>query len=82
MAHIEIPNHLLGTFGHPISMDLHVVNVKLRDGRRFRNLAVRDGRFITGRADTPNGESELDFSGEDIVRIRRAFWWPLFGTGV
>jgi len=78
MARIEIPEGLGDQLGPETAMDLHVVHVVLKDGRKFRNLAVRGGRFITGKASAPNGESDLDFDSQETVRIKRAFWWPLF----
>ena len=42
-------------------MDVHWIDVRLRDGRIFRKLVVRGDRYITGRDDDPNGEGELPF---------------------
>lgn len=78
MAKIEIPETFLDKLGPEAAMDLTVIHVTLKDGRKFRNLAVRGRCYITGRADAPNGESDLDFGSQDIARIKRAFWWPLF----
>lgn len=78
MANVEIPETLLGKLGPAMAMDLHVVHVTLKDGRKFRNLAVSGGRVITGKASAPNGESDLDFSTEDIICIKRSWSWWLF----
>ena len=78
MARIEIPREFLHNLGTSVAMDLHVVNVKLRDGRKLRKLAVRGGRYITGYADAPEGESELDFVSDDIAALETSSWWPLF----
>ncbi len=78
MANIEIPEALLGKLGSGMGMDLHVIHVRLKDGRRLRNLAVKGGWIITGEANAPNGESDLDFDSDDIESIKNAFWWPLF----
>jgi len=83
MLKIEIPERFLGRFGTPVAMDLHVVHVTLKDGRKFRNLAVRGDRFISGYADNglwgnkQRDNKELDFSSEDIAKVRKAIWWPL-----
>jgi len=78
MARIEIPQELLVDLGPEMSMDVHWVDVKLRNGQRFRRLVVRGGRFLTGRDTDIQGEGNLPFSGDDIVKIRRASWLPLF----
>ena len=64
-----------------MKMDVHWVDVKLRDGQVLRNLVVRGGRFITGRDSDPEGEGPLDFSVEDIDDIRRHAllpFWPFW----
>lgn len=78
MAKIEIPEVFREKLGPTVAMDLHIVNVWLKDGRKLKKLAVRNGTYITGYADAPNGESELDFSSDDIIKLRTAKWWPLF----
>ena len=60
--------------GSETAKDLHIVNVKLKNGLVLKNLAVRECAYITGRADDPNGVSDLDFDCDDIVDIRRTFW--------
>jgi len=75
---IPIPENLLDDLGPEMKMDVHWVDVKLSSGARFNNLVVRGGRYLTGRAEDPNGVGDLPFSSQDIVAVRRrgAFPWP------
>ena len=61
-----------------MKMDVHWVDVKLRDGRVIKKLVVRGGRYITGRAEDLNGEGDVPFSSDDITKVRRhtvlPFW--------
>jgi hypothetical protein len=77
MAKIEIREELMNALGPEMKMDVHWVDVKLHDGREFKNLVVRGGRFITGRESDPNGEGELPFTSENIARVRRREIWGL-----
>ncbi len=64
-----------------MAMDVHWIDVKLRDGRRLYKLVVRGGRYITGRDTDPDGEGELDFNANDLVKVRRQAivkWWPFW----
>lgn len=82
MAMIELSPEQRERLGPEWKMDWHEVDVKLKNGRVIRRLAVQGGAFITGSAKSPEGISDLDFSSEDIARIRPAcllpFWpfWP------
>lgn len=77
MAFIELPPWHKEKLGPEMAPDVHWVDVKLRSGRIVRNLVVRSGNVITGRADDENGEGALDFSAIDIVAIKRhRAWWP------
>jgi hypothetical protein len=78
MAKIEIPEEFLKKIGPSIAMDVHLVDVKLFDGRVFKKLVVRGGRYITGYQSAPNGESELDFRMEDIKKVRASSILPFF----
>lgn len=78
MAKIEIPQALRSSLGPEMKMDVHWVDVALKDGRKLKNLAVRGGAFITGRDSDPGGEGTLDFVSEDIVKLRRRSWLPFF----
>lgn len=71
MARIEIPQALKSSLGPEMKMDVHWVDVTLRDGRKLKNLVVRGGAFITGRGSDTGGEGALDFISDDIVRLRR-----------
>jgi len=75
MAKIEIPNKFLKDIGNPVAMDLHVINVYLTDGRKFKKLAVRGGTYITGYANDPEGISNLNFKSVDIKKVKRPFFW-------
>jgi hypothetical protein len=78
MAKIMLPEHLRCKLGPEMKMDVHWVDVKLRNGQTLKNLVVRGGSFITGRANDPNGEGELPFSSIDIRKIRRHSIFPFF----
>lgn len=51
-------------------MDLHAIDVRLKDGRFFPKLVVRGGRYITGREGDMNGEGQLPFGTDDIAKVR------------
>lgn len=78
MTKIEIPESMRDKLGPEMKMDVHWADVKLHDGRSFKNLVVRGGAYITGRAADQNGEGDLPFSTADIKAIRRhsilPFW--------
>jgi hypothetical protein len=63
-------------------MDVHWVDVKLAEGRKFINLVVRGGSVITGRSTDPNGEGPLPFVSEEVVTLRRhaqlGALWPFW----
>jgi hypothetical protein len=77
MAALKLPTCLAQKLGPEMKMDTHWVDVKLRDGRTFMNLVVRGGAYLTGRDVDPNGEGDLPFAADDVVRIRRH---SLFGA--
>jgi hypothetical protein len=79
MARIEIPNKLLDCLGPSMSMDIHWVDVKLKDGRIYRKLVVRGGKYITGRTSDPEGIGMLEFSSGDIYKVRRKSIMPFLG---
>lgn len=82
MAKIKIPQQLTCKLGPEMKMDVHWVDVKLRDGRKFINLVVRGGSYITGRDTDPNGEGDLPFTAADVQDIRRrailGSLWPFW----
>jgi hypothetical protein len=78
MAKIQIPEKYITKIGAPMQMDVHWVDVKLKDGRKFRKLVVRGGQYITGRYQDKTGESDLDFSTDDILKIRRSSFLPFW----
>ncbi len=82
MARIQIPAGLTEKIGPEMKMDCHWVDVRLKDGRVITNLVVRGGRFITGCAESLNGESELPFVAADIRNLRRrallGALWPFW----
>lgn len=86
MNQLELPPPLRAKLGPEMKMDVHWVDVKLRDGRRFMNLVLRGGTYLTGRADDPNGEGALPFTAIEIVDIRRkallGALWPFWGPRV
>jgi len=70
MACIEIPANLTCRIGSELKMDFHVIDVRLKDGRFFPRLAVRGGRYITGREGDSNDEGQLPFIADDIAKVR------------
>jgi len=78
MSKIEIPEKFIHKIGASMAMDLHVIDVVLKNGKKYKKLAVRGGRFITGYYKDLNGETKLDFKSEDIKKVRRSSFWPLF----
>jgi hypothetical protein len=78
---IELPERFRKKLGSDTAKDMHVVNVKLKNGLVLKNLAVRERAYITGRADDLNGVSDLDFDCDDIVDIRRTFWPRIWRKG-
>ncbi len=76
MAHVEIPEPLRVKMGPEMKMDVHWIDVKTRGGRVEENLVVRGGKVITGRKGDPSGVGPIDFSGTDIVNVRRHSWLP------
>ncbi|MCH8512895.1 MAG: hypothetical protein LAT83_14770 [Kiritimatiellae bacterium] len=78
MSKIQIPSHLLRNLGPEMKMDVHWVDVLLKDQSKRKGLVVRGGAFITGRKSDPGGVGPLDFESEDIVNVRRELkiGWP------
>jgi hypothetical protein len=83
MVGILLPAHLRARLGPEMKMDVHWVDVKLVDGRKFMNLVVRGGGSITCRATDPDGEGQLPFTSADIAVLRRhallGSLWPFWG---
>lgn len=78
MAKIEIPEKFINNIGSSVSMDLHVVDVVLINGKKYRKLAVRGGRYITGYYRDKDGETDLDFKTADIKKVKKSSLWPIF----
>lgn len=78
MLKIEIPEVLRNKLGPEMEPNTHWIDVKLIDGRLFRNLVVQEGRYITGSKNDSIAETELSFASRDIFLIRRhsvlPFW--------
>lgn len=68
---IEIPGSLREKLGPEMQMDVHWIDVELWDGRVYKKLVVRGGRYITGFENDPNGEGDVPFSTTDIKDINR-----------
>ncbi|MBP7370721.1 MAG: hypothetical protein KA902_04710 [Arenimonas sp.] len=68
---IEIPEQLRAKLGAEMKMDFHWIDVKLNDGRVYRGMEVRGGRYITGFKDNPYGRCDAPFSSADIKDISR-----------
>ena len=81
MSKVEIPKELQRRLGAEMKMDVHWIDVKLKDGTVFPKMVVRGGRFITGCASDQNGEGHVPFSTSQIQSIRRQnmlSWWPFW----
>ena len=78
MSKIHIPEHLLRHLGPEMKMDVHWVDVLLKDKSKKKGLVVRGGAYITGKKTDPGGEGTLDFETSDILNIRREnrLKWP------
>jgi len=82
MSKLLIPEHLRQNLGPEMKMDVHWVDVKLKDGRCLMNVVVRGGAYLTGQEHHQDGEGHLPFQSEDIANIRRRALfgrlWPLW----
>lgn len=75
---VKLPEKFKSDLGPDMKMDVHWIDVKLKDNRVLKNLVVRGRTYITGRIDDECGEGELPFESEDIVKIRRHSIFPFF----
>lgn len=75
---VEIPENLRERLGADMKMDVHWIDVKLRDGRVMKNLVARGRRYITGQSRDADGEGEVPFSTTDIQNIRRHSIFPFW----
>ncbi len=64
--------------GSEMKMDVHWIDVKLQNGRVFKNLIVRGGRYITDQENVLSEEKHLSFRADEIVRIRRHSIFPFW----
>jgi hypothetical protein len=78
MANIPLPEHLRKMLGPEMKMDTHWIDVRLFDGRVFRNIVVQGGRDITGQGIHPIDEGPLPFEAKDIAEIRPLSLLPPF----
>jgi hypothetical protein len=78
MAKIEIPQELRKKLGNEMKMDIHWIDVKLKNKKTYKKLVVRGGRFITGSSSDPDGIGDLDFTSSDIFDLRRTSWLPFW----
>ena len=81
MSKVEIPEHLLNKLGPAMAMDVHWIDVKLKNGSVYPKMVVRSSRYITGHANDKNGESIVPFIASDIKSVRRKklfSWWPFW----
>ncbi|MBV1879142.1 MAG: hypothetical protein KUG79_15985 [Pseudomonadales bacterium] len=81
MSKIEIPSQLLSKLGPEMKMDVHWIDVLLKDNKKHYGVVVRGGKFITGLNNDHDGVNSVGFSQVQIKNIgRRARfkWWPLW----
>jgi hypothetical protein len=80
MSKIEVPANLRPKLGLEMKMDVHWIDIKLRNGTCFYNMTVRGGLYITGYGKDENDSRELPFKSEDIVAVRRRSLplWPFW----
>jgi len=76
---IEIPEKFIPMLGAEMKMDVHWIDVKLKNGNVYKNLVVRGGRYITGSSSGQNGEGYIPFVSEDILKLRRHSILPYWG---
>ncbi|WP_211826749.1 hypothetical protein [Kistimonas asteriae] len=71
MSKIEIPQEMLHKLGPAMAMDVHWIDVKLKNGKTYYRLVVRGSRYITGFHTDKDGIGRIPFSSKDIKNIRR-----------
>lgn len=74
----ELPVSPRVDLGRETNMDSHSFDVKLHDGRVFKNLEVSDGRCIARRSGNRNHRGELPFTAADIKKVRPHSIWPFW----
>jgi hypothetical protein len=68
---LKLPNEFRASLGAEMKMDTHWIDVRLRSGRRVKNVVVRGGSVLTG-VETPAGSlTPLDFSPDEIMSVAR-----------
>lgn len=68
---VELPSKFWPQLGPEMKMDVHWIDVQLKDGRIYKGLVVRGGRYITGFSKDPNGEGVVPFKSDDILKVAR-----------
>ena len=66
-----LTEELRASLGPEMKMDVHLVDVRLKSGRRINNVVVRGGRFLTGVHISSDSLAPLDFSSEEILSVTR-----------
>jgi len=70
MSEIWIPESLRGDVGRANHWDAYHIDLKLKDGRVFKNLVAREGVCITGRGGDADATGDLPFESDDIAVVR------------
>jgi hypothetical protein len=68
---VLLPEKFKANLGLPHGMDYHLVDITLRDGRKFYSLPVAHEAVIVG-VKTDGSEIDLNFASGDISQVRRA----------
>jgi len=68
---VALPENFKRELGLPHGMDYHLVDITLRDGRKFRSVPVIHEAVVIG-VRTDGTKFDLDFASGDILHVRRA----------
>jgi len=68
---VALPEKFKRELGLPHGMDYHLVDITLKDGRKFCSIPVRHGAVIAGIR-TDGTKVHLDFASDDILHLSRA----------
>jgi hypothetical protein len=74
---IELPASLIKSLGPEMAMDVHWIDLKLKNGKILKKVVVRGGRFISGRDTGSNQEEAFELKKEDIIGLRRHSLLPV-----
>jgi hypothetical protein len=68
---LPLPPQFRASLGLPHGHDYHMVDIKLKDGRKFFGIPVAHENVIVGIKSSGTA-IDLNFASEDIAEVRRA----------